>query len=104
MTLTQDSQTLKLYEERLIANKQRRKTGEVTVGKHVETDTARVAVPVEKERVVIERTNPTNATPTSPDQAFREGEAARMEIYEETPDIRKEAVVREEVRVKKVVE
>ncbi len=27
-----------------------------------------------------------------------------MEIYEETPDIRKEAVVREEVRVKKVVE
>ncbi|MBD2432476.1 MULTISPECIES: DUF2382 domain-containing protein [Fischerella] len=100
----QDSQTLKLYEERLIANKQRRKTGEVTVGKHVETDTARVSVPVEKERVVIERTNPTNATPTSPDQAFREGEAARMEIYEETPDIHKEAVVREEVRVKKVVE
>jgi len=27
-----------------------------------------------------------------------------MDIYEETPDIRKEAVVREEVRVKKVVE
>jgi stress response protein YsnF len=27
-----------------------------------------------------------------------------MDIYEETPDIYKEAVVREEVRVKKVVE
>ncbi len=27
-----------------------------------------------------------------------------MEIYEETPDIRKEAVVREEVRVKKIVD
>ncbi|MCX7594342.1 MAG: DUF2382 domain-containing protein [Fischerella sp.] len=100
----QDSQSLKLYEERLIANKERRKTGEVAVGKHVETDTARVAVPVEKERVIIERTNPTNATPSNPDNAFREGEVARMDIYEETPDIHKEAIVREEVRVKKVVE
>lgn len=100
----QDSQTLKLYEERLVASKQRRKTGEVTIGKHVETETARVAVPVEKERVVIERTNPTNTTPTNPGNAFREGEVARMEIYEETPDIRKEAVLKEEVKVKKVVE
>ncbi|NJM73443.1 MAG: DUF2382 domain-containing protein [Scytonema sp. RU_4_4] len=101
----QDGQTLKLYEERLVASKQRRKTGEVTVGKHIETETARVAVPVEKERVVIERTNPTNATPAQPgDATFREGEVARMDIYEETPDIHKEAVVREEVRVKKVVE
>ncbi|BAY09582.1 DUF2382 domain-containing protein [Calothrix sp. NIES-2098] len=100
----QDSQILKLYEERLIANKQRRKVGEVAVGKHVETETASVAVLVEKERVIIERTNPTNATPTNPDEAFREGEVARMEIYEETPDIRKETVVREEVRVQKVVE
>ncbi|MEA5602992.1 DUF2382 domain-containing protein [Nostoc sp. UHCC 0252] len=101
----QDGKTLKLYEERLIASKQRHKTGEVSVGKHIETDTANVAVPVEKERVVIERTSPTNATPTRPgDATFREGEVARMDIYEETPDIRKEAVVREEVRVKKVVE
>ncbi|MBW4686723.1 MAG: DUF2382 domain-containing protein [Komarekiella atlantica HA4396-MV6] len=100
----QDSQTLKLYEERLVASKQRRKTGEVAIGKRVETETTRVAVPVEKERVVIERTNPTNATPTNPDNAFREGEVARMDIYEETPDIRKEAVLKEEVKVKKVVE
>jgi uncharacterized protein (TIGR02271 family) len=102
--VTDDAQTLRLYEERLIAGKQRQKAGEVAIGKHVETETARVAVPVEKERVVIERTNPTTTTPTNPSQAFREGEVARMEIYEERPDIRKEAVVREEVRVKKVVE
>jgi stress response protein YsnF len=57
----QDHQTLRLYEERLIAGKQRRKTGEVAIGKHVETDTARVAVPVEKERVVIERVTPADA-------------------------------------------
>jgi len=100
-----EGQTLKLYEERLIAGKQRRKTGEVTIGKHVETQTARVAVPVDKERVVIERTTPTDVTAVNPGEAnFREGEVARVEIYEETADIRKEAVVREEVRVKKVVE
>jgi uncharacterized protein (TIGR02271 family) len=102
----QDHQTLKLYEERLIANKQRRKTGEVTVGKHVETETARVAVPVEKERVVIERVTPTDAgrTVDASQATFREGEVARMEIYEETADVRKEAFVREEVKVSKVVD
>jgi uncharacterized protein (TIGR02271 family) len=101
-----DNQTLKLYEERLIANKQRRKTGEVAVGKHVETQTARVAVPVEKERVVVERVTPTDAgRVVTPGEAnFREGEVARVEIYEEIADVRKEAFVREEVRVTKVVD
>lgn len=98
-----DRQSLKLYEERLIANKTRRKAGEVTVGKRVETETERVSIPVEKERVVVERVTPNDAgRPVAPGEAnFREGEAARMEIYEETPDIRKEAVLREEVRVRK---
>jgi len=101
-----DNQTLKLYEERLVANKRRQKTGEVAIGKHVETETARVAVPVEKERVVIERVTPTDAgaTVSSREANFREGEVARVEIHEETPEIRKEAFVREEIRVKKVVD
>jgi uncharacterized protein (TIGR02271 family) len=102
----QDHQTLRLYEERLIANKRRQKTGEVAIGKHVETETARVAVPIERERVVIERVTPADAgTAISGREAdFREGEVARVEIYEETPEIRKEAFLREEVRVRKVVE
>jgi uncharacterized protein (TIGR02271 family) len=101
-----DHQTLKLYEERLIANKRRVKTGEVAVGKHVETETARVSVPIEKERVVIERVTPADAgKPVSPGAVdFSEGEVAHVDIYEETPDIHKEAFVREEVRVTKVVE
>ncbi len=101
-----DHQTLRLYEERLVANKRRQKTGEVAIGKHVETETARVSVPVEKERVVIERVTPADAGRTvSPDAgAFREGEVAHMEIYEETANITKEAFVREEVRVSKVVD
>lgn len=98
-------QGLKLYEERLIANKKRQKAGEVSIGKHVETETARTTVPVEKERVVIDRTTPTQPTAIDPSaEAFQEGEVAHMDVYEETPDIRKEAFVREEVRVRKEVE
>ncbi|QSJ15485.1 DUF2382 domain-containing protein [Nostoc sp. UHCC 0702] len=102
----QNHQILRLYEERLIANKTRRKTGEVAIGKHVETETAKVAVPIETERLVIERITPTGAgQAVSPGEAdFREGEVIRVELHEETPDIRKEAVVREEIRVKKVVD
>lgn len=102
----QDHQNLRLYEERLIANKRRVKTGEVAIGKHVETDTERISVPVEKERVVVERVTPADAgRPVAPGEAtFREGEVAHVELYEETPEIRKEAVVREEVRVKKVAD
>ena len=101
-----DNQTIKLYEERLIANKLRRKAGDVTIGKHVETETERVSVPVEKERVVIERVTPTDAgRAVAPGEAaFGEGQVARVEIYEEVADVRKEAFVREEVRVSKVVE
>jgi uncharacterized protein (TIGR02271 family) len=94
---------MRLYEERLVAGKQRVKTGEVAIAKHVETDTARVDVPIEKERVVIERTAPNHQSNLG-DDAFQEGQMARMEVFEETPDIHKEAFVREEVRVRKEIE
>ena len=102
----QDHQKLRLYEERLIANKSRRQTGEVAIGKRVETETARVSVPVEKERVVIERRTPENAgTAVTPrDVDFREGEVAHMRVYEETAEIGKQAFVREEVTVRKEVQ
>jgi uncharacterized protein (TIGR02271 family) len=101
----QNHQNLKLYEERLVANKQRRQAGNVVIGKHVETEVARTSVPVEKERVVIERSNPTGGRAVAPGEAdFREGEVARMEVYEETADIHKEAVVREEVNIRKEVD
>jgi uncharacterized protein (TIGR02271 family) len=100
------NQGLRLYQERLIASKTRVKAGEVTVGKHVETEVAQVSVPVERERVVIERTTPSSVgTPVMPGEAtFQEGEVARVEVYEETPDIHKEAFVREEVQVRKEVD
>ncbi|MBE9238733.1 DUF2382 domain-containing protein [Anabaena aphanizomenioides LEGE 00250] len=99
-------QTLRLYEERLIANKHRVKTGEVAVGKHIETETARVTVPIEKERVVIDRVQtPEIGTIVDPNEIkFQAGEVAHIDVYQETPEIHKEAFVREEVRVRKVVD
>jgi len=104
-TNEQQHQNLKLYEERLIANKHRAKTGEVAVGKRVETETARASVPIEKERVVIERVTPVEAgqVVSAGEADFQSGEVARMEVYEETADIHKEAFVREEVKVTKEV-
>ena len=50
-----DVEKIKLYEERLTVNKHRDKTGEVSIGKRVETETKSVSVPIERERLVIDR-------------------------------------------------
>lgn len=101
----QNHSSLKLYEERLVTSTTRQKTGETVIGKHVEIETATASVPVEKERVVIKRM-PGNAQAVVnlSDTNFQAGEIARMEVYEEVPEFRKEAFVREEVRVSKVVD
>ena len=98
------NQPIRLYEERLIADKQRMKAGTVRVGKHVETEEAQVSVPVERERVVIERTTPTGTMAGDANHDFSDGEVANMEVYEERADVRKEAFVREEVNVRKETE
>ncbi len=95
--------TVKLYEERLVVDKDREKTGEVAIGKHIETETARVSVPIDKERVVIERVTGNTEAVVSGDVAFGDTATIRMEVYEETPDIHKEAFVREEVTIRKEV-
>ncbi|WP_310423487.1 DUF2382 domain-containing protein [Chamaesiphon sp. VAR_48_metabat_135_sub] len=96
---------LKLYEERLIASKNRQKTGETVISKRVETETANASVAVEKERVIVERIPVNSGTVVTPGEAnFQAGEVARMDVYEEVPEFHKEAFVREEVRVSKVVD
>ncbi|MBA2747858.1 MAG: DUF2382 domain-containing protein, partial [Tatlockia sp.] len=98
-------QTLKLYEERLVTNKKRQQTGEVVLAKHVETQIASISLPLEKDRIVIERSTPTNRNATAvKDVNFREGELVRMKVYEETANVHKEAFVREEVTIKKEVD
>jgi uncharacterized protein (TIGR02271 family) len=97
--------SLKLYEERLVTSKTRQKTGEAVISKRVETETARASVPIDKERIVVERMPVNSGTVISPGEAnFQEGEVSRVEVYEEVPEFRKEAFVREEVRVSKVVD
>ena len=98
-------ESLKLYEERLVANKERFRAGTVTLGKRVETETANVSVPIEKERVVIERSSPSDVREVAPGEAsFNDSEVARLEVYEESADIEKKAFVREEVSVRKEVD
>ncbi|MEY4518947.1 MAG: hypothetical protein RLZZ499_1546, partial [Cyanobacteriota bacterium] len=100
-----DRDKIRLYEERLLVNKHRTKAGEVSIGKHVETETAEVAVPVKKERIVIERSNAVNATPVDSGTVdFTDAETIRLEAYEEKAKIQKEAFVREEVNIHKEIE
>ncbi|WP_310484325.1 DUF2382 domain-containing protein [Chamaesiphon sp. VAR_48_metabat_403] len=97
--------SFKLYEERLVAGKQRQKTGDAVISKRIETETAQASVPIEKERVVIERVPASGVTAVAPGEAtFQAGEVSRMDVYEEVPEFHKEAFVREEVRVNKVVD
>lgn len=102
----QEYQTLKLYEERLFADKKKRQAGEVVVAKHIETEKAKISLPLEKERIVIERTIPVNPQKIDlpQDRAFWEGEVTRLKVYEEVADVRKEAFIREEIRIVKEVE
>ena len=99
-----DNEKIKLYEERLTVNKQRAKTGDVSIGKRVETETANLSVPVEKERLVIERKN-VSGNAVSPSVAnFGDDEVVRVDLYEETATVSKQAFVREEVSIRKEVE
>jgi len=95
---------IRLYQERLIADKERFKSGTVSVGKRVKSETQEVSVPVENERVVVERHSPNNNRPAQGNPDFREGEVARVETYGEKADIHKEPFVREEVNVRKEVD
>ncbi|PZV08233.1 MAG: photosystem reaction center subunit H [Leptolyngbya sp.] len=92
---------LRLYEERLVAHRNRTKVGEVTVGKRVETETAEVSEPIEKERVVIQRRDVANQPAIGTDHVFENQEVARMEVYEDQVNVEKETFVREEVDVRK---
>jgi uncharacterized protein (TIGR02271 family) len=100
-----DEEAVRLYEERLVVDKDREKTGEVVVGKRVETETAKAAIPIEQERVVIERVASEDiGVATTPGADAFQDTTIRVDVYEETPEFRKEAFVREEVKIHKEVD
>ncbi len=98
-----DAETVKLHEERLVVDKHRQKIGEVAIGKQIETETRQVSTPVEKERVVIVSVplSGENVTNSSGDLFDDQQETARVEVFEETPSVRKETFVREEISIAK---
>ena len=102
----QESQTIKLYEEKLVTSKERHEVSEVTIGKKVETEIQEVEIPVEKEKVVVKTTEVADEKiPVEPGEAmFEEGTVAKVKVYEEKANVDVEAFVREEVEVKKEVE
>ncbi|NJQ98119.1 MAG: DUF2382 domain-containing protein [Hydrococcus sp. CSU_1_8] len=97
---------MKLYEEQLVAKKNRQQVGEVVLGKTVVAETAFVSVPVEKERIIIKHKEPREVKqPIAFDEtAFYQGEITRLKVYEETADISKEVVLADEVTITKEVE
>lgn len=99
-------QTVTLYEERAIANKSRCQTSEVAIAKRIETETRRISIPIQKERIVIERSVPADANivVSEGEAILGSGEVARIKIYQETVDIHKAIFVRELVTIKKEVE
>lgn len=89
---------IKLHEERLRVNKEKVQTGEIGLKKEVVTETQEIDVPVEKERVTVER----HAVEGDAVDGYKFDETAdeiRIPIHEEKVSVDKEAYVTEEVDV-----
>ena len=83
-----DHEKLRLYQEKLIADKIRRKSGEVSISNPVENDNVRAEVTVEKDRIVIEIATPKGVDTNihTDGTALPEGNIRQIEIYPETTD------------------
>ncbi len=94
------NEKIRLHEERLRVNKERVQSGEIGLQKHVVTETQEVEVPVEKERVTIER----HAVDGDAEDGYdfdANNEEIRIPIHEERVTVDKDAVVTEEVEINK---
>ena len=100
-----EADTIQVKEERLHAEKRPVETGAVTVRKEVHTENKTLEVPVQREKVVIERTPVHGRAATEGVAAgdIREGEQIRVPVREEQVNVSKEPVVTEEVKVGKRV-
>jgi uncharacterized protein (TIGR02271 family) len=87
---------IQLKEEHLRVDKQRVSAGEVKVRKEVRTEQQQIAVPVEREEVVVERRPASGAA-----SGDLRAEEIRIPVSEERVTVSKEPVVREEVVVGK---
>jgi uncharacterized protein (TIGR02271 family) len=93
---------LQLKEEQLSATKQQVQTGEVGLHKEVVTEEKTIAVPVNREELVIER-HPVSGTVPSDTPITMQEETIRIPLREEQVQVTKEPVVREEINIGKRV-
>ncbi|MCU0537340.1 MAG: DUF2382 domain-containing protein [Hydrococcus sp. Prado102] len=101
-----ENDSIRLYEEQLVAKKNRQQVGEVVLGKTVVAEAAFVSVPVEKERIIIKHKEPRELKQSVAfdETAFYQGEVTRMKVFEETAEISKEVFLADEVTITKEVE
>lgn len=94
----QNTQRLQLMEERLQANKERYQAGAVKLGKRVIEHTETLNVPVREERVVIERTPVSGATPAHGE--IDGDQTIEVPVMKERVQVETQPFVREEVGVR----
>lgn len=92
---------LQLLEERLMVNKERFQVGAVEIGKHIETRQETVNVPLQREEVVIERHQVTDARPVQGAVLGAASETVRVDLEAERAQVAKQAYVTEEVEIGK---
>ena len=90
---------IRLHEERLRVNKERVQTGEIGLKTEVVTETQEIEVPVEKERVTIERHAVDEAAAADGYTFDEQRDEVRIPIHEERVSVDKDTVVTEEVSV-----
>ncbi len=92
---------LQLLEERLVVNKDRFVAGSVEIGKHVETHTENVSVPLQREEVVIERRPVTDARPVEGAVLGADNATMHVDLEAERANVSKQAYVTEEIGIGK---
>ncbi len=85
-------------EERMRVRKRKREIGRVRIEKRVEEQTETIEVPLTRERVDVERV-PIGRVVDGPTQTRREGQTVIVPVMEERLVVRKELVLKEELRV-----
>ena len=97
--------SVSLYEERLSARKQRVKTGEVRISKRIVTEETTRAVPIKKEKIIIEIESVYGGDTRIDfdDAEVADDGSVRMAIYEERAEVCRQVMPYQNVAIRKSV-
>jgi len=97
-----DTQTIRVHEEELQAQKVAREAGQVTITKDVVEETKTIEVPVTREEVRVERRAASDSTSGDVSADAFSGDTFTVPVMEEDVEVRKVARVVEEIDISKV--